>query len=321
MKTKFYTMPSRIFLEKLTAAILVLFFSFLISPFYTDGDQRVYRAVYEILPNLDLIEGYSFYTSQLSSKEYVHFLLSWVASSFVDKDLFIAFSNATFAYVAMSLFRKWKASVIISFIIILTNFYFLVLYFAAERLKFGFIFLTLSLIYVDQLKRFYVFATLAIISHAQVIIVYGSILFHALIRQILKLIRTREVPKSVFFLVPFLFIPPFLVGDHLLMKFQDYYGSGGLEALGRIFVFLLLALLYSKDRGETFAIFLPLFIAVFLVGGERVNIFGYFAFLYYGLRIRGGWNVGVLVTSAYYAYASIVFLVNVFQRGDGFISG
>ena len=59
-------------------------------------------------------------------------------------------------------------------------------------------------------------------------------------------------------------------------------------------------------------------IAVFMVGGDRVNIFGYFAFLYYGLQIRRGWNFGVLATSLYFTYSSIGFLINVFQLGDGF---
>jgi len=321
VQIKCYLRFSRSFFTKLTAATLVLLLSLLIMPFYTDGDQKVYRAVYEVLPDLDLKEGFLFYTFNLSSQEFVHYILSWVASPLVDKDLFIALSNAILAYVAMSLFQKWKVSVIISFSLLLTNFYFLVLYFPAERLKFGFIFLALSMIYIDQVKRFYGFAILAIISHVQVIIVYVSILFNVFVRQISKLIRTGKISKSGLYLVPFLFIPPLMVGNHLLTKFQSYYGEGGLAGLARILLFLLLALWYSKEKSETFAIFVPLVISVFLVGGDRVNLFGYFAFLYYGLQFRHGWNFGVLATSAYYAYSSIVFMANVFQRGDGFIPG
>lgn len=75
-------------------------------PLYTGGDQSIYRRVYEALPYLGLTEGFSFYSRSLSSREFVHFFLSWVASHFVDKDLFIAFSNAILAYVTMSLFQK-----------------------------------------------------------------------------------------------------------------------------------------------------------------------------------------------------------------------
>lgn len=309
------------FIAKLTAAALVLLLSLLIMPFYTDGDQTVYGKVYEALPDLGLTEGFIFYSLSLSSEEFVHFFLSWVASRFVEKGLFIALSNAILAYVTMSLFQKWRASVIIAFLLLLTNFYFLVLYFAAERLKFGFIFLALSMTYIDHVKRFFGFATLALISHVQIIIVYVSILFNVFVRQIVKLFRTATVSKSLLFLIPFLFIPPLLVQDQIIAKFHSYYNVRTLTELAKILVFLLLSLWYSKKKMETIILFIPIVITVYLVGGFRVNLFGYFVFLYYGLQFRGGWNFGVLATSAYFAYSSIGFLANVFQHGDGFFSG
>lgn len=318
---KRYPRLSKVFLARFTAAVLVFFLSLLILPFCTDGDQTQYRKVYEALPDFGLIEGFLFYGGNTGSREFVHFILSWVACRFVEKDLFIAFSNAILAYVAMSLFQKWKASIIIAFLIILTNFYFYALYFTAERLKFGFIFLALSLIYIDQIKRSYGFAFLAVISHVQVIIVYGSILFKFFIGQLLKPFRTVKVSKAVLLLIPFVFIPPLLVWNQILVKFHDYYNERAVVELIRILFFFLLSLWYSMNKKETFIIFVPIFIAVFLVGGERVNIFGYFVFLYYGLQIRGGWNFGVLATSSYFTYSSIGFLINVFQRGDGFLLG
>ncbi len=318
MQVKYYPRFSRALLAKLAAAALVLLLSLLITPLYTGGDQGIYRKVYEALPGLGLTEGFLFYSRKLTSREFVHFFLSWVASRFVDKDLFIAFSNAILAHVTMSLFQKLKASIFIGFLLLLTNFYFLVLYFAAERLKFGFIFLALSMIYIDQVKRIYGFATLAVISHAQVIIVYVSILFNFFVRKILRLFYTGKISKLALFLIPFLFFPPLLVGNQIINKFQSYYDVRGLTEVARILAFLLLSLWYSKKKSETIMIFIPLFIVVYLVGGDRVNIFGYFVFLYYGLQFRGGWNLGVLSTSAYYLNSSINFIINILQRGNGF---
>ena len=65
-------------------------------------------------------------------------------------------------------------------------------------------------------------------------------------------------------------------------------------------------------------IFFPLFIAVFLIGGERVNMIGYFVFLYYALPINKGFNFGVLLTSAYFLAASFGFTINIIEHGDGF---
>lgn len=318
-QSKHYLRLSKTFLARITAAVLVFSLSILILPFYTGGDPAQYRQVYEALPDLGLTEGYIFYSLSLSSKEFVHFFLSWLASRVVGKDLFIAFANAILAYVAMTLFQKWKASIIIAFLIILTNFYFLVLFFETERLKFGFIFLFLSMIFIDQIKRSYGFAVLALISHVQVAIVYASLLFNFFVKQLLKLFRAAKISKAVL-LIPLVFIPLFLIKDQILAKFPSYYkDTRTLVELVRILLFFLLALWYSKKKKETLIIFIPIFIAVFLVGGDRVNIFGYFVFLYYGLQIRRGWNFGVLATSLYFTYSSIGFLINVFQRGGGFL--
>lgn len=318
MQIENYLRFSRTSFAKVTAAVFVFLLSLLIMPFYTGGDQSAYRKVYEALPNFSPIEGFLFYSRNLNSEEFVHFFLSWVASHFIGKDLFIAFSNAILAYVAMSLFLRWKASVTIAFLILLTNFYFLVLYFAAERLKFGFIFLFLSMIYIDQIKRFYGFAVLSLLSQVSVVIVYISALFNVFVWRILKLFRTGKVSKSGLLVIPFLFIPLLLVKNQIFSKFLAFYNGGSLAELYKILVFLLLALWYSKKKSETIILFIPLVIATYLVGGFRINLFGYFVFLYYGLQFRRGWNLGVLATSLYFAYSSMNFLFNVIQHGDGF---
>lgn len=318
-QSKHYLRLKKTFLARITAAGLVFSLSILILPFCIAGDQAGYREVYDSLRYLNIKEGFLFYSAKLDSLEFVHFFLTWLASRVVGKDLFIAFSNAILAYVAMSLFQKWKASIIIAFLIILTNYYFFAVYFTAERLKFGFIFLFLSMIYIDQIKRSYKFAVLALISHVQVAIVYVSLLFNFFVKQLLKLFRTAKISKAVL-LIPLVFIPLFLIKDQILAKFQFYYkDTRALIELVRILLFFLLAFWYSMKKKETLIIFIPIFIAVFLVGGDRVNIFGYFVFLYYGLQIRRGWNFGVLATSLYFTYSSIGFLINVFQRGDGFL--
>lgn len=318
MKVKFPLKVSRSFLLSLFASVLVLSLTLLIMPFYIGGDLTRYRDVYEALPSYGLIDGFSFYTRWLTSREVVHFFLSWTASHFLSKDLFIAFSNAIFAYVIMSLFQKLRASIIISFLLLLTNYYFIILYFPAERLKFGFIFLAFSMIYSGRIKHIFGFATLAIISHAQMIIVYISMLFNLFIKKVLSTLKTGKVSILLLFLIPCLIIVSLLVGTQIYDKFLSYYGQRGLMDMGKIIIFLILALWYSKKKSETFLIFIPLTIAVFFVGGSRVNLYGYFVFLYYGLQCRGGWNLGVLTTSAYYAYSSIGFVMKIFQYGNGF---
>ena len=302
---------------KFIAASLVFLFSLIIIRYYTDGDQRVYRLVYEGLADRDLEDGFSFYSINLSSKEYIHFFLSWLASRYVDKDLFINVSNALLAYVSMGLFQKWRAPTVVALVILLSNVYFLGMYFAAERLKYAFIFLVLSMLYVHKVKHMLGFAALAILSHAQVLIIYAAILLNLLVKRESNVFRTGNVLTRLCF-VSISIIPVLLIGEHAVAKFQTFYSERDLMALSRIGAFFLLALWYSRNRLETSLIFIPIGAAVFLVGGDRVNIFGYFVFLYYGFQYRRGWNVGVLVTTAYFFNSSLQFLLNVINYGDGF---
>lgn len=60
-------------------------------------------------------------------------------------------------------------------LIVLTNFYMFVLYFAAERLKIGFIFLVLSLLYQNRPWNSYFLALLSISSHFSMAFIYLSL--------------------------------------------------------------------------------------------------------------------------------------------------
>jgi hypothetical protein len=307
-------------LKKISVVTIVFIFSLLIAPLYINGDQTYYREVYEKLPYLDIKEAFLFYKSKLSSVELTHFTISWIISPYIHKDLFVSISNAIFAYGLISLFEKWKASFWISLLIILTNYYILVMYFAAERLKFGFIFATFSLLYAENIKKYLIFCSLSIVSHIQMLIIIGSIVFRECTKTIKNSFYTGEVKNKAIFLLPIMIVPLYIMWDQIVIKFAAYYGSGGLEALGKAFVFFLLSINYAKKKSEAIFLFIPIFIAIFLVGGERVNIFGYFIFLYYGLNYRGGRNIGVVTTSIYYGYNAFIFLLNIIASGEGFIA-
>ena len=85
----------------------------------------------------------------------------------------------------------------------------------------------------------------------------------------------------------------------------------------RMFIFLLLPY-YSNDQKQTLTYFLPLFVAIYLVGGDRVNMIGYIFSMYYCLPYRSGFNFGVLITSIYFLYANLNFVNNILLYGNGF---
>jgi len=308
-------MVSYALVQKVIVAILVFLLSLVIAPYYIAGDQAVYREVYASLPDFDFFGGLVFYAVNLSSEEFIHFVLGWLASPYVNHDVFISFFNGIFAYIVLSLFQKWGASFPIAVAIIFTNYYLFVLYFPAERLKFGFLFLSLSLIHIDS-KKCFVYLCLAMFAHVQTIILYCSIFSSYLVKTVLR----KKSSKLIYFLPFILAFPLYLMSNQIIDKYLVYstHFSSGILGVWKLAVFFLLSMHYSKDKRETVLIFASLMVAVFLLGGERINIFGYFVFLYYGLQFKGGRNYGVAITSVYYAYGSLIFIFNVFVYGTAF---
>lgn len=302
---------------RVLVVLTVFLGSLYVGPLYVLGDQVHYRKIYEGLADLTLLDGYAFYTSSIDSLEFVHFFLSWLASRVLDKDIFIALANAVLAWVAFGVFVKWKASIYIASVLVITNYYLVAMYFSAERLKFGFIFMGLSFIYLGRAGLFYLFSFLALISHAQTIIVYFTLLFKILCKQFLVFSLTGRVSKYVFTVFVLLLLPTALIMDQLLSKFNSYYeGVRGANELLRVLVFFFLTLFYAKKKPEVVCIFVPLIATVMLVGGDRVNLLAYFAFLYYALPVNKGFNFGVLITGIYFAFGSAEYLLNIFEYGN-----
>ncbi len=302
-------------------SFIVFVLSLLISPYYTIGDQLHYRKVFEVLPTLGFIEGFEFYRRNLSSIEPVYYTLSWLVSRFLEKDLFTSVLNAILAFYSMRLLIKWKASVYMASLIIVTNFYFLVLFFAAERLKLSLMFLTMALISKNRL-RLYSFSILSVFTHAQTFVVYGTIFFHLFVMEIKRIFRSGLIKVNFIVVLVCLVLSLTMMSEHLLVKLGAYLKPDfDLQNIFRLFAFYILALVYSRNRKETTVFFIPLFLVALAIGGERVNLYGYFVFLYYALPVNKGINAGVLVTSAYFINASYGFMVNIFQHGNGFYAG
>ena len=318
IKTNDFFYLSKYSLSNIFITLLIFCISMYISPYYTEGDQVHYRKVYLSLVDYNFFSGFSIYKLSVSSTEPISYTLTWIACHLFDnKDLYISFVNAIFAYTLASLLSKWKVAIPIIFIIILTNFYLYVLYFSAERLKYGILFFLVSLYYLENTKKFYFFAFLAILSHIQTLILYGSLMFYNVILNIKDVFITLEIKK--FFLVSIILVigSLFIMQEQILVKFAAYHNEYGINVFFKSFILLLLALYYSKNKSETLLLFIPLFVTIFLVGDMRVNMFSYFVFMYYALQVNHGYNFGVILTSMYNLYKSILYINNIFLYNYG----
>ena len=316
---------------KITCSLLVFIYSLYVGQFATEGDQTVYRMVYEQIGKLSFNEAILFYHKFLTSKEIVHFVFSFIFSSNgIDKDLFIAISNGVLAYVSAAVLLQFNASKIIVVAIILTSFYFNVLYFSAERLKFGFIFLMLSILFMDRKVLFYILSLTSVLSHAQMAINYSAVLFFLLIKQIKRTLESGKMSTNIFVIIFIILICGVLIGPHMFDKFQTYYNGSGarpktieyqLFEIAKILSIMCLAVFYSKNSWEAFWTFVPLVVLVSLLGSDRILMIGYFLFLYYGLQVNRRLNLGIISTTTYFSLKSIGYLYGLIYFGNGFYLG
>lgn len=303
--------------------VVVFFCSLLLSRLYVGGDQFGYHHAYSLMEGLGLRDGFVMYEHNVSGAEYVHFVLSLLGSNLgIDKNLLMSLFNGMLAVYSLKLLRKWGADFRVSCMIVLTNFYMLVLYFAAERLKFGFLFLVLSLLYSNKPWQSYSLAFLSIWSHFSMLLIYAGLWMAEFYNKLSMKVKLRSKGYLTLVLV---LLPPFALvlyeSKTILWKLGTYMERNEnltMMSFLPLGVLIVLTGIYAKSIRKSLFIFAPLLVGVAIVGGSRLNMMAYFIFLGFGLRVNAGMNAGVWITSAYFFYKSIGFLVNIVVHGHGF---
>lgn len=303
-------------------AALVFLLSIFILPLYVGGDQAHYRAFYDGVSEYGFLEGFSFYKATLSASEPLYYAIIYFFSGGVSKDVFISFVNALLGFFMARLLLVNNTSKLVV-VGLLSNFYFLVLLFAAERLKFAIIFALLALGFSGRKS---ILAWLgALLSHAQLLLLLAGGVFSRALKRAAPILYAR-LPVAFFwealFFAFFAFFALVILGDHVAEKFLAYSvgkGAGGFSSLLKPMVFVLLSIYYSRGKAlEAFVVHSPLLIAAFLLGDDRIVILSYLVFMYYAIRVNRGLNLGVFSTSIYFFVKGIFFVENIFLYGDGF---
>ena len=84
---------------------------------------------------------------------------------------------------------------------------------------------------------------------------------------------------------------------------------------------MLLTILYGQSRKQVIYLFIPLVFIVLLIGGDRVLMLGYFVFLYVGVQVNRGFNLGTILITVYFTAKSIDYVMKLIIYGNGFYSG
>ena len=305
--------------------VYIFLFTYFIAQFYTENDQFLYNKSYDAIKGLSLIEAFASYNLNLGSSEPIYFLISWVSSNLeLSKNLIMSISNAILANIIFRVFNKLNTSIYIIVFIICTNYYLFGLYFAAERLKFAFIFLFLAFLVHENFKKKYLYFFLSFITHVQILVILAGSLFANIFEWLMLFLKKSKLKFTLKYFIAFfvLIIAIIFLFDYLLKKLSNYSEiASSNDFISNIFqsiLFLILSLLYTDDKRRTILIFLIIIFSASILGPGRVTMMAYMFFMFYSSKFKNGFNFGLISTSLYFFVKSIYFIIYVFQIGHGY---
>jgi len=306
---------------RLFASILVFFFTWYIGSFFVYGDQEHYRFLYESMYGENIFSSFILYRNRIQSQELIHFIVIWSFSDFIDKDILMSFVNGLLAWTFIGVFNRFGANIYLSIILVTTNTYFFALYFSAERLKFGFLFLGLGFLLYGRKRYSYLFLYMAALSHIQTILFILAAWISNVFQSLLMGKINLKISKYKFFLFPFIvflvvvFI--YLLHEQIILKFHNYYKGFDFTEVIKMLIITGVALFYAPSKHRAFILFIFIILSVFtvVVGGDRINIYGFFVLFCIMFTKNKGVNVLYLLIFSYFTFKSIRYVYNILEYG------
>lgn len=317
----------RLRLERLaivTASLLVAILSGILLSYNIAGDQYHYREFYKFASETDYVAAVRGAPLYIGSAEPIYPTIVWIASLIFDKDVFIALINGALAYSILALFRDFSIPLRVGLPIVFTNFYFIVLYTGAERLKFAVLFMALAVIFYRRSasKAASIFALVAALTHVQVLVILAGNILHSSSNVVAggKVnIRNLLVTSLGVLLI---FAAAFALQDYIQAKVSVYMERDK-DPFGMLKLLALfsLTLLGSSQRLHIAFLFAPLFLFVPLVGAERLILISYFFYLLTYSDLRSpALRVVYYILMFYFSFKSIDYVSSLIRFGNGFFS-
>lgn len=301
---------------------LIFFLSYLVLGYYIYGDQYHYINFYNALSGTKINEVSDLQRQYTGSSEPLYGMMMWLASNVGwEKGVIISFANSLLSIFLWVSLRKRGVPVFVLFFL-LTNYYFVVLLTAAERLKFSYLFVFMGMVFAGRVPYF--FYAMAPAAHFQSLVNYFSYLSASLFSvRISDVLKKRSVFEflgmmfgvALFFLFSFFFFVGFM--EPIFHKFQVYNERADGE-IYKLLIVLFLGLIVCKKKLIVFGGLLPIFLAALLVGPERVNMIGFVMLMYFVVQERKANHPLVIMLLAYFSWKSFGFVESIVETGSGF---
>ena len=311
-----FSLTKRLVFWSVFFGVFGFIFSYTLSPFYVNGDQLFYRELYlGLRDSTDVSSAFDFYLNTVGAVEPAYLLLTAVFSAFFDKDFIYAVVNGTLMAVSSFLLLRRGAVVFIPLLLVV-NFYYMTLFFSAERLKLAILVFELAFVFFGNWR--WVLLILSCLFHFQMIIPVFSYLIWCTCK-----IKKTNYRVLIYLTLGLSFVGiswPYFSGNLLsyvsekIIIYNDS-GWGGFQALAKPLVFFSVAIFYTTKRFRLFVSILPILIAVYFIGSERMTILAFALMLFVAAGVKGGVNFPVLISCLYFAFGGIVFVMEFVKTG------
>jgi len=239
----------------------------------------------------------------------------------IDRIVYISLWNGLFTALVAEILRRYKAGLFFS-LLLFSNFYLLVLLGPAERLKFAYILLAMSVCLTDYRLRF-ASAVAAIFFHTQAIFQFGASAIYYVFTEYKTILRNRWSLLASAVLFPAVLGGSVLyiylrAGDIISQKSEIYSNqSQGVLEVVQWALILVAGCAVFRYRIAFLASMLPLGVFTMLFG-NRINIATLALFCAVALAQDRTRHPVVVAIMAYMSFKSIGFIINVLETGQGF---
>lgn len=319
--TKNIPISNSTFFALLAFIFLITFvFSFILAPFHVEGDQVHYFHAYEAMAGLGLIDAFNKYQTIIFTVEPIHFFIIWFFSNLgVEKNLLMAFANAILAVLFAKYLRLKGAGILLLLWIVFTTYYLHAMFFTLERTKFAVIFL---LFFLLTFHRWWLL--LAVLTHSMFLIPVALVTIGKNIFTVHRHAHNMLTKKSTNYLfnllcaAVILFILIQILGVHLQYKFFAYfnkYASIGAFDLLPLVIFCAATFMTCKDKKNVLFFYSSLLILSVLLGGTRIDMIGFFGYLYFSNFGHQVFKFSIFLFGAYFLYLSWMYILNIYHYG------
>lgn len=300
------------------------FFSYILLKSYVLGDQIHYIKLYETFKasSSDYLIN-DFFSKSRGGAEPISYLLLFLGANLgIDKNIYISIWNVILIFGFFLILKRHQTPPYLIFFL-LFNFYFIVLFTGAERLKFCYILIILGLLSKGKIRNTLIL--LSPLAHLQALLFLPSMLLIKYQENLKTLFFNLKIKKSlgikIFLIILFFFIFYYIYGTVINRKviFYIQYTEGLiLRDIQKILIIFLLSLIITKKYFLMFGVTLPLFFATLIIGGFRINMIIVSIYFYIFLtekKIKHPISLGLIF---YLFIKSIFFIKNIFYNNDGF---